>query len=393
MARLVLKRGADRRIRAGHPWVYRGEVADLAGPWSSETPVDVVDAVGRFLGRGFYNPRPSLACRLLTRVDEPVDAGFFARRLRVALEYRARVPSAATGSAAFRLCWSEADGLPGLVVDRYGPVLVVQCLTLGMARAMPSICGGLAALFPGDPVYRVDDPTACRIEGFEPTRGWVTPAGPERVVIAEGGCRFTVTFGAGHKTGFYLDQADNRALVAAHAPGRRVLDAFCYGGAFACQTLAAGAERALLIDSSPEALALARQNLELNGVADRAELSEDNAFDALRRLESAGERFGLVVLDPPPFTRTKGAVDAARRGYKEVNLRGLKLLSPGGVLATFSCSHHVTPAMFEEICRDAAGDAGMTVRVLATLAQSRDHPVLLGVPESRYLTGLLLEAA
>jgi 23S rRNA (cytosine1962-C5)-methyltransferase len=399
----VLKRGADRRLRAGHPWVYRGEIADLAGGWDAGSVVDVVDAGGRFVGRGFYNPRPSLACRVLTRADEAVDAGFFRRRLEAALEYRRSVglapgsasessgtdPEAGGGEIAYRLCWSEADGLPGLVVDRYGPVSVVQCLTLGMARAAPWVAAALAQLFPGGAIRRMDDETAARIEGFEPERGWLGEPGTQEIVISEDGCRFAV--GAGHKTGFYLDQRENRAQAARHAPGRRVLDAFCYTGAFACHALRAGAAGALLLESSAEALALARQNLALNGVADRALVREGNAFDTLRELEAAGERFGLVVLDPPPFTRRKEAVEAAARGYKEINLRGLKLLEPGGVLATFSCSHHVTPALFEEICRDAAGDARVTVRVLTPLTQSRDHPILLAVPESRYLTGLLLQ--
>jgi 23S rRNA (cytosine1962-C5)-methyltransferase len=389
-AKLVLKRGADRRIRAGHPWIYRGEIADLRGSWSAGRAVDVVDTTGRFLGRGFYNPRPSLACRLLTRTDEPVDAALFRRRLGAALDRRGATPDR---DRAFRLCWSEADGLPGLVVDRYGPVSVVQCLTLGMARALPWITEALAEIDPGAPVYRADDPTAARIEGFEPERGWLGEPGPAEVIIAEGACRFVVTPGGGHKTGFYLDQRDNRALVAAHASGRRVLDAFCYTGAFACHALAAGAASALLLDSSADALVLARRNLELNGVADRADLRPDNAFDALRQLEARGERFGVVVLDPPPFTRRKDAVDAAKRGYKEINLRGLRLLEPGGVLATFSCSHHVTRELFEEVCREAAGDAGVTARVLAGFTQSADHPVLLNVPESRYLTGLLLQVA
>ena len=387
MAKVVLERGAERRIRAGHPWIYRNEIADLVGRWSADAAVDVVDAGGRFLGRGFYNPRPSLACRLLTRADEPVDRAFVRRRLDAALARR--VPGA---DGAFRLCWSEADRLPGLVIDRYPPVSVVQCLTLGMAHAVGWIAGALAELFPGGPVYRADDPAAARLEGFEPAHGWLGPPGPDEVVIAEGPCRFTVGLGAGHKTGFYLDQRDNRLLFARHAPGRRVLDAFAYTGAFACQALAAGAARALLVESSAEALELARENLALNGLGERAELSADNAFDALRRLEAAGERFGLVALDPPPFTRRKDAVAAAARGYKEINLRALRLLEPGGVLATFTCSHHVAPAHFVEICRDAAGDAGVTARVLATLGQSQDHPVLLNVPESRYLTGLLLEA-
>jgi len=388
MAKLVLKRGADRRLRGGHVWVYRGEIANLVGPWSPGEAVDVLDADRRFVGRGLYNPRPSLACRLLTRRDEPVDAAFFLRRLRAALDYRR---SAGLAADAYRLCWSEADALPGLVVDRYGPVSVLQCLTLGMARVAPWVTAALTELFPAEPIYRTDDSTAARIEGFEAEHGWVGDRGPEEIVIGEGRCRFAVALGAGHKTGFYLDQRENRELVATHAAGRRVLDAFCYTGTFACHAIRAGAQGAWLVDSSSDALTRARRNLEVNGLADQAALREDNAFDALRRLEAAGERFGLIVLDPPPFTRRKEAVEAAARGYKEINLRGLRLLEPSGVLATFSCSHHVTPALFEGICREAAGDAGVAVRVLAALTQSRDHPVLLTVPETRYLTGLLLQ--
>jgi len=391
MARLILKRGAERRLRAGHPWVYRGEIADLKGKWSAGEAVDVLAAGGQFVGRGFYNPRPTLACRLLTGEDEPIDGAFVLRRLRTAYGYR---EAAALVGDAYRLCWSEGDGLPGLVVDRYGPVSVVQSLTLGMSRAMPWIASALAELFPEGSIYRLDDSTAARIEGFEVERGWLAPPHPDHadeIVVTEGACRFAVALGSGHKTGFYLDQRENRRAVAAVAGGRRMLDAFSYTGAFACHGLRAGATQALLIDSSAEALGLARRNLELNGLADRAELREANAFDALRELEAARRRFGLIVLDPPPFTRRKDAVEAAARGYKEINLRALRLLEPGGVLATFSCSHHVTPAVFEAVCRDAAGDSGIQPRVISTLGQARDHPVLLTVPETRYLTGLLLQ--
>lgn len=385
MARLVLKRGAEQKVNAGHPWIYRTQVADLKGFSEAGLAVEVVDAGGRYLGQGFYNPRPSLCCRLLTRRDEAIDVEFFVRRLEAAWEYRR---TAGLISDAYRLCWSEADGLPGLVVDRYGSVSVVQCLTLGMFKASGWIAAALGRLFPDGSIHRLDETTAARLEGFDARQD---PAGPE-LVITEGDCRFGVTPGAGHKTGLYLDQAENRVLVARHATGRRVLDAFCFSGAFACHALRSGAAQALLLDSSADALALARRNLELNGAADRALLRDGNAFDLLRGLETAGERFGVVVLDPPPFTRRKDSIDAAARGYKEINIRGLRLLEPRGVLATFSCSHHITPGLFEEICREAAGDAGSSVRVLRTLTQSRDHPVLLTIPESRYLTGLLLEA-
>ena len=386
MARLILKRGEDARLRAGHPWIYRSQIADLKGFSRAGEAVEVLDAAGHYLGQGFYNPRPSLCCRLLTRRNEAIDADFFRRRLVAAWEYRR-----ASGliSDAYRLCWSEADELPGLVVDRYGPVSVVQCLTLGMWEAAEWIEAALHRLFPGGGIHHQDEATAARLEGFLLRQD---PAGPE-LVVTEDGCRFGVTPGGGHKTGLYLDQAGNRSLVARHAAGRRMLDAFCFSGGFACHALRAGASQAVLLDSSPDALGLARRNLELNGLSDRAELKEGNAFDLLRELEAAGERFGLVVLDPPPFTRRKDSVGAAARGYKEINIRALRLLEPGGVLATFSCSHHISPGIFEDICRDAAGDAGVQARLLDTLSQRRDHPVLLTIPESRYLTGLLLERA
>lgn len=360
-------------------------MADLKGAWSAGSAVDVADAGGRFLGRGFYSPRSTLVCRLLTRDDRPVDAALVYARLEAALRYRR---AAGLESAAYRLCWSEADGLPGLVVDRYGPVSVVQCLTLGMARNVEWVVEALGRLFPGGEILRLDDPTAARIEGFDPVRDL---RGAE-LTVEEGAGRFVVSFGAGHKTGLYLDQHDNRLLAATLARDRRVLDAFCYAGGFACHALRAGAASALLLDSSADALAAARRNLVLNEVEDRALLREGNAFDALRDLESRHERFGLVILDPPPFTRHKTAVKAAARGYKEINLRALRLLEPGGLLLTFSCSHHVTPALFEDICRDAAGDARLRPRVLSTLTQSRDHPIVLTIPETRYLTGLLLQS-
>jgi 23S rRNA (cytosine1962-C5)-methyltransferase len=388
VARLILKRGREGRILAGHPWIYRGEVAEVGGDWRTDEAVTVLDGEGQFVGRGFYNPRPSLCCRLLTRQDEPLDPAFFRRRLDAALGYRRQTGLVAP---AFRWVWSEGDDLAGLVVDRYGPVAVLQCLTLGMSRVRPWLLEAIKEVGGVERVYLHDDPTAARIEGFEPEYRWADGPGPPEVEIQEGPCRFVVPIEGGQKTGFYLDQRENRARVAALAGGRRVLDAFCYVGAFACHALLAGAGEAVCLDSSAEALALARRTLALNGVEAKADCREVNAFDELRRLERAGERFGLVVLDPPPFTRRKDALEAAARGYKEINLRALRLLEPGGILATFTCSYHVGAPLFEEICQAAAADAGVRVRVLAALSQARDHPVLLAVPETRYLKGLLLE--
>ena len=383
---LRLKRGHD--TPRSHPWIFKGDVAEV-GDVEPGSEVTVVDSTGRFIGRGLYNPRPALCCRVLTRTDEPLDAAFFRRQVERALALRSRGQT--QPPALCRLVWSEADGLPGLVVDRYGFVLVMQCLTLGMSRLRPTIVEALIGLLGDVQVYEMDEEASARLEGFSAARGWARGSGPRSVRVNEGGVGFDVTIGVGHKTGLYLDQRENRARAGALARDRDVLDAFSYTGGFACHALHGGARRAVCIESSPEAIAGARQNLALNGVAARAEILTTNAFDELRRLERTGARFGVIVLDPPPFARNRSAVDAAARGYKEINLRALRLLEPGGSLFTFSCSHHVSEAMFEEICRDAAADAGVRVRVVERLGQASDHPVLLSIPETRYLKGLQLE--
>jgi 23S rRNA (cytosine1962-C5)-methyltransferase len=379
---LRLKRG---RVR-WHPWVFKGDVADVSDVPPGES-VSVVDATGNFVGRGFFNPGPTLCCRILTRDDEPLDVGFFERRVQQAL---ARRGGEGAADAAMRLVWSEGDGLGGLVVDRYGPVLVFQALTLGMAQARGTIVAALHRAVGDRPIFVIDDISAARREVFEPLHGWLGAPGPPAIIVQEGAVTFSVTPGAGHKTGLYLDQRDNRLRVAHLASGRAVLDAFSYSGGFACHALRAGAPQALCLESSPEAIAAARENFVRNGVAERAQVVAGNAFDELRRLERERARFGLVVLDPPPFARGRETVEAAARGYKEINLRAMRLLEPGGYLLTFSCSHHVGDEAFEAICREAARDAGRSFRVEATLTQADDHPVLLEVPETRYLNGRLL---
>jgi 23S rRNA (cytosine1962-C5)-methyltransferase len=385
---LRLKRG--RETARNHPWIFKADVAEV-GEVEPGGEVTVVDAAGRFVGRGLYNPRPALCCRVLTWTDEPLDSAFFRRRLEAAVALRSRGHAQGPPTLC-RLVWSEADGLPGLVVDRYGFVLVTQCLTLGMSRARPTITAALAGMFADVAVFDMDEENSARLEGFSAAHGWAHGAGPRSVRVNEGGVGFEVTIGVGHKTGLYLDQRENRSRVGALARDRDVLDAFSYTGGFACHALHGGARRAVCIESSPEAIAGARQNFALNGVSGRAEILAANAFDELRRLERTGARFGVIVLDPPPFARSRSALDAAARGYKEINLRALRMLERGGSLFTFSCSHHVSEALFEEICRDAAADAGVGLRVTDRLTQASDHPVLLSVPETRYLKGLLLEA-
>lgn len=383
---LRLKKGRERCLT--HPWVFKGDVGDVSDVAPGDE-VRVIDAAGRFVGRGLYNPRPSLCCRIVTRRDETLDAAFFGARIAEAV---ARRSPGGVPAALARLVWSEGDGLPGLVVDRYGPALVLQCTTLGMARRRDALVAALRAVLGPRPVFLADEAVPAQMEGFSPARGWYDAPGPASVIVDEGGVRLAVTLGRGHKTGLYLDQRENRRRVGALAHGRDVLDAFAYTGGFACHALVAGARRAVCIESSPEAVAAAGENFALNGVDGRAQVLTGNAFDELRRLAREPERFGLIVLDPPPFARGRTALPAALRGYKDVNLRAMRLLAPGGLLATFSCSHHVDEAGFAEVCRDGAADAGVTLRVRAILGQASDHPVILGVPETKYLKGLLLEA-
>jgi 23S rRNA (cytosine1962-C5)-methyltransferase len=352
--------------------------------------VTVVEAGGRFVGRGFFNPRPALCCRILTWEDEALDARFLTRRVATAVEARTR---GGTPVEVGRLVWSEADGLPGFVADRYGPVLVVQCQTLGMARVRDDLVAALRSRLGDVAVFGMDDAVIAGLEGFEPAARWIDQSGPDEVVVDEAGIELAVRPGAGHKTGVYLDQADNRRRIGPMAGSGDVLDVFAYTAGFACHALRAGARRAVCIESAPEAVAGARRNLELNGVADRAELRAVNAFDELRRLDRERARFGLIVLDPPPFARSRAALPDALRGYKEINLRAMRLLGPAGRLATFSCSHHVDETIFEATCREAASDAGLRLRILDRLGQASDHPAVLTVPETRYLKGLLLERA
>jgi 23S rRNA (cytosine1962-C5)-methyltransferase len=383
-----LKRGRERRARS-HPWIFKGDVAD-ASEVEPGGVVTVVDAAGRFVGRGFFNPKPTLCCRILTWGDEAVDAALLRRRVSVAMDARTRDGAP---PEVGRLVWSEADGLPGFVADRYGPVLVVQCLTLGMARVRDDLVAALRSRLGDVAVFSMDDAVVAALEGFEPAARWVDRPGPEEVVVGEGDVTLAVRPGTGHKTGLYLDQADNRRRIAAVAGPGDVLDVFAYTAGFACHALRAGARRAVCIESSPEAIAGARRNLELNALAGRAELRAVNAFDELRRLDRERARFGLVVLDPPPFARSRTALPDALRGYKEINLRAMRLLGRSGRLATFSCSHHVDETLFEATCREAASDAGLRLRILDRLGQARDHPTVLTVPETRYLKGLLLELA
>jgi 23S rRNA (cytosine1962-C5)-methyltransferase len=363
--------------------VYLTQVGDVEGELTAGDVVEVFSAQGRFLGRGYANPSSQIFTRLLTRRrDEAIDREFFRRRLEAAAAYRQKVVKDTT---AYRLVNAEADFLPALVVDRYGDFLAVQFLALGMDGFKPIIINLLIEMFAPHGIYERSDAGVRAREGLQPFSGPLYGETPKFVMMNENGVRYRVDLHTGQKTGFFLDQRENRQAVSELAAGARVLDCFCYTGGFAISAARAGAGSVLAVDSSGSALELAAQNAALNEVDDRCTFREANSFDELRGLADSGEQYDLVVLDPPAFTKSKEALAGAVRGYKEINLRALKLLVTGGYLATCSCSYHLGEALFLEIIAAAARDARRTLRLVEFRRQARDHPALLEVPETYYL--------
>lgn len=380
--------GRDKAVREGHPWVFSGAVGSVLGTPPAGAVVKVEDARGAFLGRGHYSPASRIRVRVLEcREDIAVDAAWWGERLNASVERRRELLRDPTG--ACRLVFSEADGLPGLVVDRYADRLVLQVHTPGAEQMRTETTALLRQTLSPTAIFDRSDAEHRTLEGLGPTAADADrDAAP--VEIREAGLRFQVGLGSGQKTGFYVDQRLNRPAVAAWASGRRVLDAFCYTGAFSVHAAHAGAAALTLIDSSQEALDAARRHLALNGLDTvPAEFRRGNAFEELRRLRDAGRTFDLVILDPPRLAPTRAHAPKAARAYKDANLLAMKLLAPEGILATFSCSGGIEPTFFREIVRWASRDAGREVQLLHVLGQPPDHPVRLSFPESEYLKGLI----
>jgi len=388
VGRVFLRKGRERRVKAGHLWVYAGEIEKTGDGLSPGDPVEVVDHRGRFLARGYYNPASTISVRLLTRrKDEAPDAALLRRRIARAIAYRRQFYEA---GESCRMVFSEGDMLPGLTVDRYGPFLSVQIATLGMDRLRDEIVAALKdAIHPRGMYERSDLPSRQR-EGLEARTGVLDGEVPDEIEVTLDDLKFLVPLRAGQKTGLFLDQRFNRRALQPHARGRRALDVFCNTGSFGLYALKAEAERCTGIEISAECLDLARRNAALNGLAERCEWIEGNAFDHLKAFDQRKERFDLIILDPPAFTKSAKATEAAVRGYKEINLRAFRLAAPGAVVATSSCSYHLGPEEFLEVLRDAAADAGRDVTLVDLRGQAPDHPVNLAVPETRYLKFAIL---
>ncbi len=381
----ITRRGADRLAR-GHLWIYRADVEKAAGALASGEVVAVVDGRGRFLAKAFWSSRSKIALRVVTKDEEPVDEGFFAGRLSSAIALRER----AFGDERFlRLVHGDADLLPGLVVDRYGDVAVVQTLVPATDQRKHLVADLLWNALGLRCVVERNDVKVRELEGLPQLKGVLKGALPGPMEYREGEVRMLLDVLAGQKTGAFLDQRENHLRAGEYARGR-CLDCFAYAGGFALQ-LARRAEQVVAVEMQAPAARLARDNARLNG-AENLEVVEANAFDYLRDRAEEEPQYDLIVLDPPAFAKNKASVPAARRGYKEVNLRALQILKPGGILVSCSCSYHVPEQMLEEIILDAACDAGRPVQVLERRGAGRDHPVLLGVPETRYLKCLVLRA-
>jgi len=380
---IVSVKGAARWA-AGHPWIYRSDVLDA--PRGDPGVVRVTDRRGALLGQALYSPRSEIRLRLLTRDDAAIDTAWWTERIRAAAARRTGI-----ASTAFRVVHAEADGLPSLVVDRYGSYVVAQLLSAGVEACQEEVVAGIRAVLAPEGILLRNDAAVRRHEGLPLVTRVVHGTVPDEVLVTEQDLRYFAAVRHGQKTGAFLDQRDNRALVAEVArPGGRALDLFTYHGSFALH-LARRAGAVLAVDQSAEALARGRRNAELNGLASIT-WQEANAFDLLRTLERARERFDTIVLDPPAFAKSKDSVARALAGYKEINLRAMRLLTPEGVLFTCSCSYHVHRVDFLGMLADAARDGGRRIELVRVTGAASDHPEIVTIPETGYLKGALLKA-
>lgn len=377
-----LARGREPRVLAGHLWIFAGEIADVQGRPEAGDLVDIRTGSGRFVGRGFFNPHSKIRVRLLTFRHEPIDETWWAARIASAAALRRRIVA---DTNAYRLIHGESDLLPGLIVDRYGDVLVMQTLSFGMDRRKELLADLLMRETSTSAVYLRNDAHSRALEGLPVEQGFVRGESPTALEIYEGKAKFMVDIEHGQKTGWFCDQRENRLAVASLAEGAAVLEAFCHTGAFGIQAALHGATSVIGLDVSRDAVAQAREHAARNKVEARCEYRDADAFDEFPRLERAGDRFDLVILDPPSFARTKQAVPQALAGYKQINLRALRLVAPEGFLVSCSCSHHVSEEQFWQMLQDAARDAKRQLRLIERRSQARDHPVLAAMPETRYL--------
>jgi 23S rRNA (cytosine1962-C5)-methyltransferase len=390
MASLILKPGREKSLLRRHPWIFSGAIHHVDEEPISGATVDLLSFNQQLLARASYSPHSQIRARVWTFEDESVDKVLFRKRIRAAIQSRDRW-GLAHDTDSYRLIYAESDNLPGLIVDRYSDVLVIQSLTAGSEFWKETIADLLLEETGLSMIYERSDTDVRELEGLEshvgPLRGRIPDS---QITIHENGLKFKVNVSEGHKTGFYLDQRKNHLRVRELANDKDVLDCFCYTGGFTVNALAGGARSVLSIDSSGDALALAKENIVLNNLpADKANLIEGDVFQLLRKFRDENHSFDMIILDPPKFAPTAAQAERAARGYKDINLFAFKLLRPGGILVTFSCSGGIDAGLFQKIIAGAALDAGVDAQIVEHLSQNADHPVSLYFPEGAYLKGLI----
>ncbi len=389
MLRIILGKGEEKRIKAGHPWVFSNEIRELQGEREAGVTAEFFAAGGEFLGTGYYNPRSLIAGRLLSRERVDIDcSAFFQERLARALQLKQRLYP---GWQTFRLVHGEGDFIPGLVVDKYGDYLSVQFLTAGMERRRGELLAALQEMFRPRGIIARNDVAVRAMEGLEEQVELLAGEIPELVEVEEYGCRFLVDLYHGQKTGHFLDQKENHLLLKDIVQGKELLDCFSYSGCWGVHAARYGAARVTCLDASAKALALARKNAALNGVDGLLDYVEEDAFAWLREMKQEGGRFDVIILDPPAFVKSRRLLKEAQQGYLTINRRAMELLRPGGYLLTCSCSYHMEREMFRSLVAKAAEQTGRQLRLLASRSQAPDHPVLLNIPETDYLKCLVLQ--
>lgn len=398
--RASVSKKAEATIKRGHPWIYDTEIKSVDGEWANGCLTDVVSEKGSYLGTGFVSEKSKIRIRLLSNnANDKFDAAFFKRRLKYALDYRKTVMG--DDYSACRLIFGEADGLPGLTVDRYENLLVTQVLSYGMDKIKDVIYRSLYELMAEDGIkidgiYERNDVAIRELEGLEVYKGWyesdfISPADSVLTEIVENGIKYEVDVENGQKTGFFLDQKYNRLAVAKIAKGKTVLDCFTHTGSFALNAAMGGAKRVTAVDVSETAIAKAKENAEKNGLTDRMDFLCTNVFDLLPELCKGKSEYDMIILDPPAFTKNRKTISDAERGYKEINYRAMKLLPRGGYLATCSCSHFMDNSLFVKMLMSAASDAGVSLKLIEARRQSPDHPTMLNIPETDYLKFYLFQ--
>ena len=385
---VCLRRGEEQDVRGGKLWIYDNEIDWVDDACRDGEVVEVLDSRMRFLAKGFFNSRSKITVRVLTRDrEETVDGDFFRRRLRAAWDCR----RALGFDNACRVVFGESDGLPGLTVDKFGDYLSVQILSLGMDRIRDELVAALVEIIHPKGIFERDDVPVREKEGLAQVTEVLYGEVPSETEILEHEARMLVDIPGGQKTGHFLDQQENRGRIKPYCPGRSVLDLCSHTGGFAIHAALYGATSVEAVDVSESALEMLRRNAALNGVEEKITTVAANVFDLMKAYDEAGKRFDTVICDPPAFAKSKKALEAAYRGYKELNLRCMRVTAPGGYLISCSCSQFMTPELFLEMLRDAAADSGRTVRLLETLIQSRDHPAALNAEQSLYLKGYILQ--